>query len=157
LSDELEDVVARWSARDPLDADAIAARADLAARTGDRERALRIVGGLLASNLPAADAASVAGAIAAAHERAGSPDACAFRVAAAELSPADVDALARASACEREAGRVAAAERWIAGPKRDEIAARAAKIAPRANDALTGDLVADVSWDASVGADLDVA
>src|SRR4029077_1472992 len=43
--DELGEIVAKWSTRDPLDADAIAARSDLLARQGDREGALRVLGG----------------------------------------------------------------------------------------------------------------
>ena len=45
-TEELGEVLARWSARDPLDDAAITARADLAARAGDRDRALRVVDGV---------------------------------------------------------------------------------------------------------------
>src|SRR6185436_15156978 len=88
MNDELGEVLARWSSRDPLDADAVVARADLAARAGDRERALRVVGGVAsAAGVPTSDVA-VLEAIAAAHERAGDgPGGCSFRFSAAELRP----------------------------------------------------------------------
>src|SRR5262249_19844323 len=100
--DELGDVLAKWATRDPLDADGIVARADLVARQGDRDGALRILGGALAAPaLSTSDAAALASAVALAHEREGSEGACAFRVAAAELRPSETDLVARAVVCER--------------------------------------------------------
>jgi len=164
--DELGEVLARWSSRDPMDADAIAARADLAARGGDRERALRIVDGVAAGGDPL-----VLEALAAAHERAGDAiPACAFRVAAAEVRSdasrvADPVAVGRAVACERAAGRGAAADRWLDGRKdRDAIQTAAQKhealakgAAAPAEAASSGDIVVDATWDAASNADLDVA
>ena len=43
---EAQELTAKWAGRDALDPDALQARADLAARQGDRDRAVRILGGL---------------------------------------------------------------------------------------------------------------
>jgi len=167
LLDEASDVVTKWSERDPLDADAITARADLLARGGDRDAALRVLGGITASTKPASasDAAQVESVLALAHERAGKPEACAFRVAAAELRPEDNDAVARAVACERAFGRATSADLWMSALKtsqRTVVATLAAKYEPAARGASTapegsssGDVVVDASWDGS--ADLDIA
>ncbi len=165
LMDELGATVAEWTARDPLDADAIAARADLLARQGDREASLRVMGGLVAnpSSTPK-DASKLEATLAQAYERAGKSEACAFRVAAADLAPDDVEAVARAAACEHDAGREQAAEAWIAGLAKDTAraaaAARLAKLeSPDAmrENAASGDVTVEATWDASAGADLDLA
>jgi Vault protein inter-alpha-trypsin domain/FecR protein/von Willebrand factor type A domain len=163
--DELGDLLGKWGARDPLDADAIAARADLTARQGDREAALRILGGALAAPaLSANDAAVLAATIASAHERAGKPEACVFRVAAAELRPADPDSVARAILCERARGRGVAADRWLAGLKNDAaraaVSAAAAKVDAangKPDAAVNGDFVVTATWDAGADVDLDVS
>ena len=163
--DELSDLLAKWSTRDPLDADGIAARADLLARQGDRDAALRVLGGALATPaLGANDASLLASTIAAAHERAGKSEACAFRVTAAELRPADLEAIARAVLCERSLGRRASADRWMVGLKddatRNSLSLATAKIeqaASKPETVTTGDFVVTATWDARADADLDLA
>ncbi len=163
--DELGELLGKWSTRDPLDADAIAARADLTARQGDREGALRILGGALAAPaLSTNDAGLLAATIAGAHERAGKPEACVFRVAAAELRPADPESVARAVLCERARGRGVAADRWLAGMKDDAarvaVAAAAAKVdasSTKADVAVNGDFVVTATWDSGADVDLDVS
>jgi Vault protein inter-alpha-trypsin domain/FecR protein len=174
--DELGEVLARWASRDPLDPDAIAARADLSARSGDRERSLRILDGIASGAASASNDVSVIEGLALAHERAGDRfAACAFRIAAAEVradvpassasafGAADVDRFARAVACERADGRPAAADRWLASRKDktsvetaalkfDSLAKGAA--APNENTGF-GDIVVDATWES--GQDVDVA
>jgi hypothetical protein len=161
--DELEDVLKKWSERDPMDVDVITGRADLLERRGDREGALRVLGGVLAAGtLPPADAAAMASAIAQVHERAGAATACAFRVAAAELRPTDAETVARAVSCERGDGHAAAADKWLAAAK-DDRARTAIRDAitkvegNRAENVSFGDIVVDATWDASADADLDIA
>ena len=86
---ELESVTERWSARDPLDPDLLTARAAARAWRGDREGALRILSGMLASPATSsATQADIASTLARAEERALRPAvACALRTAAAEASP----------------------------------------------------------------------
>jgi hypothetical protein len=173
--DELGEVLARWASRDPLDPDAIAARADLSARAGDRERSLRILDGIASGAASASSDVSIIEALALAHERAGDRSAaCAFRIAAAEVRsdappasavPNDVERFARAVACERADGRPAAADRWLTSRK-DRLAVENAAsrldslakgaVAPAENTGF-GDIVVDATWDAGAGVDIDVA
>jgi len=132
-------------------------------RQGDRAAALRVLGGV-AFGATGSDAPQTLAALALAHERAGNVrEACAFRVASAELRPNDVDAVAAAIACERAGGRDAAATRWLAGVKtenvRQQILAAVTRIQSAAapTGAVFGDFVADATWDAADGADLDLA
>jgi hypothetical protein len=163
--DELGDVLARWATRDPLDADGIVARADLLARQGDREGALRVLGGALAAPaLSTNDAATLASAVALAHERAGSAEACAFRVAAAELRPGETDIVARAVLCERARGRGASADRWLLGLKDDAgrkaVNLQVAKVSDamaKGENAQSGDFVLSATWDGLADVDLDLA
>jgi hypothetical protein len=160
-TDMLADVLGRWTARDPMDADAIAARADLLERAGDRAGALRVLGGV-AATASGADAAKVLGALALAEERAGDDArACALRIGAAEATPSDVTAVAGAVACERASGHAASANRFLDAAKspsvRDAVASGANKIASlgRSAQRVFGDVLVDATWDG--GVDLDVA
>jgi ferric-dicitrate binding protein FerR (iron transport regulator) len=155
--DELGEVLEKWSTRDPLDADVITARADLAARRGDREAALRILGGALSgSALNATDAFTFAQAIGRSHDRLGKTEACAFHIAAAEMKSTDAEAVARAVTCERAQGRGAAADRWLSGFK-DGRAVQAAitKLESQKSEGTFGDVVVSANW--TGGADLDIA
>jgi hypothetical protein len=163
---ELDALASKWSARDPLDADATALRATVRSWRGDRDGALRVLSGTLASPAMATSAqADVASTLARAEERAGhAASACALRVASAERKPADVDAVAAAVACERADGRGASEARWFASLKDDatrgRVSAVAAKVtsSPRNADAsVSGDVIVDATWDAGAGADLDLA
>lgn len=156
--DELGETLEKWSTRDPLDADVIVARADLAARRGDREASLRILGGALAASaLSRDDAFLLATTVARSYERLGRGEGCAFRVTAAELRPTDADAMARAVSCERGRGRAASAERWLSTvkePQRAVVSSAAAKIDPAKAEGVNGDVVVSATWDG--GTDLDV-
>jgi len=156
--DELGETLEKWSTRDPLDADVIVGRADLAARRGDREGSLRILGGALAASAMGRDEAFVlATTIARSYERLGRSEACAFNVTAAEIRPTDTDAMARAVACERRLGRGKSADRWLdtmKEPQRLAVSNAAAKVDPAKTEATNGDVVVSATWDG--GADLDV-
>jgi hypothetical protein len=161
---EVEALAAKWTERDPLDADALSLRATAKAWRGDREGALRVLSGMLASpSMAAAAQSEVASTLARAEDRAGRPArACALRVAAAETKPGDVPAVAAALACERGRGRSASEGRWLASMKDDatrtRLSAAAAKLVPGAAlaDTVFGDVVVDATWDGSAGVDLDV-
>jgi hypothetical protein len=163
--EELDAHAARWTSRDPLDVDAIQLRATLRAWRGDRDGALRILSGVLASpSMSAGTQADMAATLARAEERAGhAARACSLRVAAAETKSTDVDTVAHALACERELGHPGAETRWLERIKDDgtrtRVSAAAAKLgASRGSvDSIFGDLVVDASWDAGADVDLDVA
>jgi len=161
---EVEALAARWTERDPLDADALSLRATARAWRGDRDGALRILSGMLASpSMAPAAQSEVASTLALAEDRAGRPlRACALRVAAAETKPADVPAVSAALGCERGQGRSASEARWLASMKDDatraRVSAAAAKLAPGAAlaDTVSGDVAVDATWDGAAGVDLDV-
>ncbi|MGD0528590.1 MAG: vWA domain-containing protein, partial [Polyangiaceae bacterium] len=165
---DVEALATKWTERDPLDADALILRATAKAWRGDRDGALRVLSGMLASpSMAVAAQSDLASTLARAEERVGrASPACALRVAAAETRPGDVAATAAALACERaERGddRTRSESRWLAALKDDatrtRVSAAAAKLAPGAAlaDAVFGDIVVDATWDASAGVDLDVA
>jgi hypothetical protein len=161
---EVEALAARWTERDPLDADALSLRATARAWRGDRDGALRILSGMLASpSMAPAAQSEVASTLARAEDRAGRASrACALRVAAAETKPTDVAAVASAVDCERGQGRSTSEARWLASLKDDatraRVSAAAAKLAPARSlaDAVFGDVVVDATWDGAPGVDLDV-
>jgi hypothetical protein len=162
---ELEAAAERWSARDPLDPDLLTVRASARAWRGDRDGALRILSGMLASpSTTNAMQAEIASTLARAEERALHPAlACELRIAAAESKPDDVATVASAVACERGRGNEASAARWITAakdePMRVRLASAASKllVAPKVEDSLFGDVAVDATWDDGSGADLDVA
>jgi len=162
--EEVEALASRWTERDPLDVDALTLRATARAWRGDRDGALRVLSGTLASPAMAAAAqVDVASSLARAEERAGrAAEACSLRVAAAESKSGDAGLVASAMACERAQARPASADRWLASAKDDaartRLSAAAAKVAPGAGlaDTVFGDVVVDATWDASAGVDLDV-
>ena len=158
--DAVDSLASRWSARDPLDVDALTLRATARAWRGDRGAALRILTGALASpSLGDGAQADMASALARAIDRAGQSDAaCALRVAAAEAKTGDAALVASAVSCERARGRAASAERWLASAKDDAARARISAAAAKSvePDALFGDVVVDATWDPAANADLDV-
>ncbi len=156
---ELEGVLTRWSERDPLDVDAVAWRADLAARTGDRDAALRVLSGTLAqSTSNPLELARLAQAAAEAFERVQDPAACALRVTVSELRLQDVEAAARAIRCEepsrpRSAARFRA--RFVEPAKKSALDAALTKLAAEKIEASRGDVVVSATWEG--GEDLDIA
>jgi hypothetical protein len=157
--DELSETLEKWSARDPLDADVISFRADVAARRGDREASLRILGGTLAASaLSPADAFTIAQTVGRSYDRLGRPEGCAFHIAAAELRPTDPNAVARAILCERAQGKPASAGPWLAGLKdaqRNLVNASITQIEKETAENAFGDVVVSANW--TGGADLDLS
>jgi hypothetical protein len=99
---EAQELAAKWSGRDALDPDALQARADLAARQGDRDRAVRILGGL--ADLRPNDRA-VQARLADLREAAGNAAlACEHRIALADLAPPEPRLVAAAITCARAQG-----------------------------------------------------
>lgn len=160
LSGEVDDAVAlaaRWTSRNPLDADAIARSADLAARQGDRERSVRILAGVLDVR---PDDVAAHERMAVLHERAGEADeACAYRVAIAEVRPQDASAQARAVRCQRALGRTASVSRLLSSISDATLRARVEGEATTGLSASDGDVRGEMTvtatWDG--GEDLDVA
>jgi hypothetical protein len=158
--EELDGVLSKWNERDPLDADAVAWRADLAARKGDRDGALRILtGGLASPTSTPKETARLAQAAAEAYERAHDSAACALRISAADLLPQDLDAQARAIRCEEAAGRTRSADRlrapFVGTPKQALLEAALTRISHEKADTAHGDVTVSATWEG--GEDLDLA
>ncbi len=114
---EAQELTARWAGRDALDPDALLARADLAARQGDRARAIRVLGGLV--DVRPNDRATQA-RLADLHEAANEPAlACEHRISLAEIAPNETKVVADAVRCTRALGMSELASRPRARRGRD--------------------------------------
>ena len=154
--DEANAVAERWIGRDPLDADALMRLADVAARRGDRLRAMRWLGGV-ADVRP--DDVLLLERLAMMHARAGDLEtACAYRVAAAESRSSDAAKVAEAVRCERANGRGAFAARMLDlltdGDQRARAEGLALEGGADALGSLRGELLAQATWEG--GDDLDL-
>ena len=152
---EAQELTAKWSSRDALDPDALMARADLAARQGDRDRAVRILGGLAdvrpndrAVQIRLADLQDSAGNAALA---------CEHRLALADLAMSDAKLVADAVRCARSQGMLDLASRLeLDTTEKVRDAVTRLLVAPNpAQKPLNGDVQVSAEW--SGGADLDVA
>jgi hypothetical protein len=144
----------RWSGRDALDPGALTARATLAARQGDRTRAIRILSGLV--DLRPSDA-SLQNWLASMFDSMGQPQrACSHRVALAELRSSDPGALAAAVRCSRGSGSSALGDSLVADITKDTVrSAVERELAKSVEAGLKGDVQIEASWDTD--ADVDVA
>jgi len=157
--EEAKSVMTTWVSRDPLDVPATLRRSELAAREGDRMRALRVLTGALDGK---PDDFGLADGIAEVALRAGDAKlACSLYAVHAEARPGDVDAVARRVACLRDQSdeAIATATLDASDPsKRATIETRvtpmlAAWRTPKAAPAW-GDLVVDATF---AGGDVDLA
>jgi hypothetical protein len=152
---EAQELTAKWAGRDALDPDALIARADLAARQGDRDRAVRILGGLAdvrpndrAVQTRLADMQDAAGNAALA---------CEHRIALADMALSDAKLVAAAIGCARTQGLVdlASVLRFDTTDKVreavDKLLAAPATISPTAR----GDVQISAEW--AGGGDIDLA
>ncbi|XYH96690.1 FecR domain-containing protein [Sorangium sp. So ce1128] len=153
---EAQELTARWSGRDALDPGALIARADLAARQGERDRAARILGGL--ADVRPGDRA-VQTRLAELWDAAGRPAfACQHRVALADLAPADAQLVAAAIRCAGESGMGELASQLrldVTSAIRAEVDRRLAQPDAAPSTVLSGDVQLSAEW--SGGADLDLA
>ena len=149
-------LVERWSSKEPLDPDALTARADLAARRGDRELAVRMLGSVVDVRPD-----DVAGQkrLARMYRWSGQPElGCRHAMAIAELRANDVKLLADALRCARSGNNA----RWASDALAlvDEKTARLAASladAPAADDTrLLGDLRVEANWRGDVDLDLSI-
>jgi tetratricopeptide (TPR) repeat protein len=150
-----EQVVERWITRDPLDVDALTARADLAARRGNREDAIRLLGSVIDVQPGNVAAQRRLERLERWSGRAASG--CRHLVAAAEIQQRDVSLIADAVRCSRQSGdSVAEAELQSALDEATRVRVTAELAKPATDDAaLRGDLKLEASWTLPV--DLDVS
>jgi hypothetical protein len=152
---EAQELTAKWAGRDALDPDALQARADLAARQGDRERAVRILGGL--TDLRPNDRA-IQTRLAELWETAGNPAlACEHRIALADIAPSEPKLVAAAITCARAQGSsdLASVLRLDTSDKVRDAVDKLLASPASSKPAVRGDVQISAEW--SGGMDLDVA
>jgi DNA-directed RNA polymerase specialized sigma24 family protein len=152
--DRVEQVLDRWIARDPLDPDALTARADLAARRGDRERAIRLLGSVVDAR-PGDVAAQRR--LERLHRWAGRPAVgCRHLIAASEIRAGDAELLADAVRCSRATGEPDSADRLLASatPESRLKAEALLRAAQKDDSALRGDVRLEATWSGPVDLDL---
>ncbi|MCC6217317.1 MAG: FecR domain-containing protein [Polyangiaceae bacterium] len=144
----------RWSEKEPLDPEALTARADVAASGGDRALAIRILGSVVdvrPGNVKAQQR------LARLWRWAGRPElGCRHALALAQLVTKDGKILADAVRCGRETGESELASDLLAAAEPEVRRAAEAELArtPQ-SDELSGDLRVEATW--SEEADLDLA
>lgn len=152
---EAQELTAKWSGRDALDPDALLARADLAARQGDRDRAARILGGV--AEVRPTDR-GIQTRLASLYETAGNTAlACEHRLALADMAPGDAKLVADAVRCARIQGQVdLASALTLDAVEKVRAAVDRLLLAPVASaPGLVGDVQITAEWSGT--ADLDVA
>jgi hypothetical protein len=144
----------RWADKEPLDAEALTARADVNARWARRDEAIRVLGSVIDVR-PGDVAAHLR--IARLFRWAGRPElACRHTVGIAEIKPADATLLAEAVRCARETGESTLADELLSNAEtkvRERAEALLGKPRPDESE-LKGDLRVEATWDS--GADLDL-
>jgi len=145
----------RWAEKEPLDVEALTARADVLASRGERTLAIRVLGSVL--DAKPGDIAS-AKRLARLERWAGRPGlGCRFSIALAEQRTSDAALLAEAVRCARETQDGAVADELMTGAAQSaRDAAERLLSSPRADDTtLRGDIRLEARW--TGGADLDLA
>jgi hypothetical protein len=148
LAGELElasQVAERWSEKDPLDPDALTARADLAAQRGQRDLAIRILGSVV--DVRPGDYRSQ-WRLARLHRWSGDPArGCRHSLAVAQLRLRDARLVAEALRCAREVGQKGWVEDLI-GALSPDVRQQALSLEekPRPGDELSGDLRVQATW-----------
>ncbi|MFN7701446.1 MAG: hypothetical protein ACK5U8_26370, partial [Deltaproteobacteria bacterium] len=149
------EVAEAWIARDRMDPEALGARADLLARSGHRDEALRVLTGIVDLR---PDDALLQERLANAFERAGQGErGCAHRVAMAELDTNNGERVGAAVRCERALGQSAMADLLLRSVREERARERARRVAAGSAAPLPtrGELLLDASW--AGGDDLDLA
>jgi hypothetical protein len=153
--DDASRIAEGWSAKDPLDPDALTARADVAAARGERDLAIRILGSVVDVR-PGDHKAQWR--LARLHRWAGRAAlGCRHSLAVSQIRSGDAKLLAEAVRCARDVGDGALADDLLAAAddKTREGAHRVLGEARPDAEGLSGDLKLEATWDG--GADVDLA
>ena len=143
-----------WLERDKLDPEALTYLSDVIGRGGDRDRALRLLSGVVDLR---ADDAVLHERMAKAFERTGNAvRACAHRVSLAEIKADSVNDVAKALRCERALGHSTGARSLIDGLKDNALRSKVESAAERNDNPARarGELLLVGRWSAPVDLDL---
>jgi Mg-chelatase subunit ChlD len=143
--DRAADAAERWSEKDPLDPDALTARADLAAQRGQRELAIRILGSVV--DVRPGDY-KAQWRLARLHRWGGDPArGCRHSLAVAQLMLNDAKLVADALRCARDIGQSGWVEdlsQALSPEVRQQVTRLDAQ--PKPSEELSGDLRVQASW-----------
>jgi len=145
----------RWSAKEPLDPEAITARADVLSASGDRAGAIRVLGSVI--DVRPGDVAAQKRLARLERWRGRAAAGCRYSIAIAELRGTDASLLSDAVRCARDTGDGRTAEELLANADATVRASAERLLAAAAPDldTLKGDLRVEGTW--SGGADVDLA
>jgi hypothetical protein len=144
----------RWSEKEPLDPEAITARADVLAASGDRAAAIRVLGSVI--DVRPGDVASQK-RLARLERWRGRPEVgCRYSIAIAELRATDATLLADAVRCARDTSDGASADELLANADAPTRAAAERHLSRPTPDpgALLGDLKVQGVWSGATDVDL---
>jgi hypothetical protein len=141
----------QWSAKDPLDPDALTARADVAAQRGDRALSLRILGSVI--DVRPGDHAALFRLARAFKWSGDAASACRYSIAEAQRHGTDAAALGRALACSRDTAQSYLAT-VLAASAGEEVRRRAERSPVAPSQGLDGDFRVEGSWNHATDLDL---
>jgi hypothetical protein len=149
-----QDLADTWSAKDPLDPEALTARADIAAARGDRALAIRILGSAVDMR---PDDHKAQWRLARLHRWSGdAARGCRFSMAVAQIRREDPKLLAEAVRCARDTGQNDW-ERALLDSVEPNVRTQAETLLSQGvpdPDALRGDLKVEASWTGAQDLDL---
>ena len=147
-------LAARWAEKEPLDPEAITARADVLASRGERSAAVRVLGGVV--DVRPGDVAAQKRLARLARWAGRRELGCRYAIAISEMRPADAALLADAVRCAREQEATMAGELLANADAKTRDQAQKLLAAPALDEqVLKGDLKLEATW--SGGSDLDLA
>ncbi len=153
--DHADSLVERWIDKEPLDPDALTARADSSARRGMRSDAIRMLGSVIDAR---PDDVKAQQRLARLYDWSGAREqSCRFWVALAEFHADKAEWLAQAVRCSRNIDSIWLADDLLSNAA-DKVRSDAERIlsqTPESSDALSGDLRVEATW--SSDADVDIA
>jgi len=153
--DHADSLIERWIDKEPIDPDALTARADAAARRGMRDEAIRMLGSVIDAR---PDDVKAQQRLARLYRWSGEREqSCRFWIALSEFHADKAEWLVQAVRCSRNTDAT-----WLSdvllGNAGDSIRQQAEKMLAQSldrGDELSGDLRVEANW--SEGADLDIA
>lgn len=153
--DHADLLIGRWIDKEPLDSDALTARADAAASRGQRGDAIRLLGSVIDAR---PDDVKAQQRLARLYRWSGElAQSCRYWLALAEFHADKAEWLAQAVRCSRSTDQAWLGE-YLLGNATDAVRQQAERLlarTPELADALSGDLRAEAVW--SGDADIDIA
>jgi tetratricopeptide (TPR) repeat protein len=151
---EAQATAERWSEQDPLDPDALTARADVAAQRGDRKLAMRLLDSVIDVR---PDDYKAQWRLARLHRWRGQAlQGCRYSLAVAQMHPSDLERVSAALRCTQSTGDAASFEDLRSMAPAALRAKLDQALAKRpADDLISGDFRLEASWEGGAAEDAD--